>query len=67
MTTLLDPTVGGKVRSIVYLVLAILGTVVVVLTNAPAASWTPVVLGWLNALVSGLTHFTAIGNDTDAS
>jgi hypothetical protein len=59
---ILDPKLGGKLRALV----AILSAVVVVLTSPALADlgweWVAPVVATLNALLSGLAHFTSIGN-----
>ena len=60
--SILDPVAGGRARTVLYTLSALVGTVVVILSSAPQQAWTPVVLGWLVAIASGLAHLTDIGN-----
>ena len=59
---ILDPKLGGKIRAAV----AILSAVVAVLTSPSLAdlgwTWVMPVVASLNAVLSGLAHFTPLGN-----
>ena len=59
---LLDPKIGGKIRALI----AILSAVVAVLTSPSladlGATWIMPVVATLNAVLSGLAHFTPVGN-----
>lgn len=59
---LLDPRIGGKIRAAI----AILSAVVAVLTSPSladlGATWIMPVVATLNAVLSGLAHFTSVGN-----
>lgn len=58
----LDPRNGGKIRAAI----AVLSAVVAVLTSPSFAdlgwTWVMPVVATLNAVLSGLAHFTTIGN-----
>ena len=59
---LLDPKLGGKVRVLV----TVLSAVVVVLTSPSLGdlgwTWVTPIVATLNAVLSGLAHFTPLGN-----
>lgn len=59
---ILDPKLGGKIRAAI----AILSAVVAVLTSPSladlGATWIMPVVATLNAVLSGLAHFTSAGN-----
>lgn len=59
---LLDPKLGGHIRTAI----AVLSAVVVILTSPSLAdlgwTWVTPIVATLNALLSGLAHFTPLGN-----